>query len=120
MSHIGLPEFEKINWLNINDRFVQNLCATPFNYFKRSSPEYTREIFETAHQGGIGTRSSHSRLIQPKRKTNIGQNALSYLGPQQWNKLPLHLKHEKNLNTFKHKLKTYFFDVLKNRERMGF
>ena len=120
MSHIGLTEFEKINWLSVENRFIQNICATSYNYFKRNSPDFMTEIFETAHQSNIGTRSSFHRLIQPQRKTNIGQKTLSYLGPQQWNKLPNYLKKETSLNTFKHKLKDHFFDVLKSRAKMGY
>ena len=120
MSHIGLKDFLQIDWLSTKDRFLQCLCSTSFNYFKGSSPSFMAEIFEEAHQSNIGTRFSHLKLIQPKRKTNMGQNTLSFLGPQQWNKLPNDLKRQNTLNTFKHKLKDYFFGVLKSREDMGF
>ena len=78
------------------------------------------EIFETAHQSTIGTRFSYQKQIQPNRKTNMGQKTLSYLGPQQWNKLPNDLKKHENVNTFKHKLKTHFFEALKSRNKMGY
>ena len=38
------------------------------------------------------------------RKKNAGQNALSYRGPGEWNKLPNELKQIQNINTFKHRL----------------
>ena len=83
MAHIGLAEFEKINWLNTNARFLQSICATSYIYFSGNSHKFMSEIFETTHQSTIGTRFSYQKLIQPKIKTNLGQKTLSYLGPQQ-------------------------------------
>ena len=34
---------------------------------------------------------------------NMGQNALSFIGPSIWNKTPEVLKKTNNINTFKHK-----------------
>ena len=42
------------------------------------------------------------------------QLALSYIGPTFWNKTPDTFKRTKNLNTFKHNLKKYFLNELKN------
>ena len=39
------------------------------------------------------------------RKTSIGQNALSFIGPSLWNKIPNELERTISLNTFKHNLK---------------
>ena len=114
MAHIGLSEFEKINWLNINDRLMQCICSAVFNFFKGNSPKFMSEIFKIAHASNIDTRHSYLRLSLPKRKTNMGLKTLSYLGAQQWNKLTNELKGCSNLNTFKHKMKNHYFDVLKN------
>ena len=58
------------------------------------------------------TRRSKNKLNQPFRKTNIGQNCLSYLGPKIWNNLPSNLKSATNINSFKHKIKDKFFNDL--------
>ena len=118
-AHIGFSEFKQINWLNTSDRFLQCICATSFNFFKGKCPEYMREVFDTAHQSNISTRFSYLKLNLPKRKTNMGQKTLSYLGPQQWNKLPNELKKCVSLNTFKHKIKTHFFENLERRKTLG-
>ena len=49
------------------------------------------------------------------RKTNMGLNSISYLGPSLWNKLPENIKHSSSLITFKHKVKEYF---LKNLQKL--
>ena len=68
------------------------------------------ELVEYAPPINIRTRSSKLKLKQPFRKTNMGQNTISFLGPQQWNELPNEIKLCKTINTFKHKLKQHFFD----------
>ena len=45
--------------------------------------------------------------------TNNGQNALSYIGPNFWNKTPDTLKPSNNHNTFKHNFKKYILKTLK-------
>ena len=60
------------------------------------------DIFESAGMARNNTRNSFLRLKQPFRKTNQGQNCLSYVGPSIWNKLPQKVKQTENLNTFKH------------------
>ena len=110
LDHIGQHHFQRMNWLNVRDRFNQCLCSAVFNFIHNRSPQYMSEIFHIAPQINIGTRCSKLKLILPFRKTNMGQNTLSFLGPQQWNKLPNEIKLSKTINTFKHKLKEYFFD----------
>ena len=48
------------------------------------------------------------------RKTNTSQLALSYIGPTFWNKTLDTLKRTENFNNFKHNLKKYFLNELKN------
>ena len=59
LDHIGLKEFQKMNWLNIDDRFTQCLCSSAFNFIKKKSPEYMSEIFHIAPQINISTRQSN-------------------------------------------------------------
>ena len=65
---------------------------------------------------GITTRKAELKLVQPFRKTKVGQQGLSYIGPSLWNKLPPIYKRKNNLNTFKHDLKNKFLDDLKTNE----
>ena len=85
--HIGFEQFVKINWLNCADRFKQNLCSTIFKFFENKTPKFMSEVFNISHQRNLNTRHSFLKLNQPMRKTNAGQNALSYKGPSELNKL---------------------------------
>ena len=39
-SHIGMKDFEKINWLPVSERFNQYLCSNAFKYLKETCPLY--------------------------------------------------------------------------------
>ena len=110
-AHLDRKEFEKINWLPVKDRVNQRICVTAFNFFKGPSPLYMSDIF-VPYETAKSTRNSMHRFKIPMRKTNMGQNSLSYLGPKLWNSLPCDLKLSKSKNTFKHKLKSNFFERL--------
>ena len=64
-THIGLTEFEKINWLPINDRFEQCICSLTFKYFNYLSPLYMNDVFKLAGQNTTTTRTSLFKLSQP-------------------------------------------------------
>ena len=77
-AHTGLTEFEKINWLPINDRFEQCIRSMTFKYFNYLSPLYINALFKLAGQNTTPARTSLLKLSQPLRNTNHGQKILSY------------------------------------------
>ena len=98
-AHIGLTEFEKINWLPINDRFEQCIRSMTLRFFNYLSPLYMNDVFKLANQNTTATRTSLFKLSQPLRKTNHGQKSLSHKAPCIWNKLPDFLKTTDSVNT---------------------
>ena len=90
-------------------------CYKFFKFFGNSAPPFKSEIFSPVGQGRI-TRRSENKLKLPFRKTNPGQNGLSYIGTKIWNSLQSGLKDSNNVNSFKHKIKDEFFNDLQNRE----
>ena len=99
-------ELENLNWLPIKDRFNQSINSVVFKYFTKQCPSYLNEVFELDCPNNLRTRNSYLKLICPFRKTEMGQNALSFIGPSIWNKKPQRFsKKKKNINTFKHNLK---------------
>ena len=85
-----------------------NLNVSVFRFFENRCPTYMKDIYDPVDKNGISTRNSYLRLTQPRRKTNLGLNCLSYIGPSTWNKLPSEIKNTKTLNTFKHKIKLHY------------
>ena len=87
------PYFQKrnwilVNWLPVKDRFNQSINSIVFKYFTKQCPSYMNEVFELACPNNLRTRNSYMKLICPFRKTNMGQNTLSFIGPSIWNKTP--------------------------------
>ena len=107
----SLPETE----LATNKSKVRTICHLhSIQIFQNKSPAYKNEVFRPAQNTRINTRNSYFKLSRPFRKTSTGQNNLSYIGPAIWNKIPEILKKNKNLNTFKHKMKHYYLNELSN------
>ena len=70
------------------------------------------ERFTSANQCKIKTRSSSYKLVEPHYNRDSGIRATSSLGPRLWNKLSIDTKLSKYPNSFKHKVKMHFFEVL--------
>ena len=67
------------------------------------------DVFKPAGQPNTTTRASLLKLSQPLRRTNHGQNIISYIAPIIWNNLPNSLKTTGNFNAYKHRVKVHFF-----------
>ena len=107
-THISKNEFETLNWLPVKGRFHQSINSIVFKHFTKQSPSYLNEVFELASPNNLRRRNRYLKLICPFRKTNIGQNTLSFIGSSIWNKTPEVLKKTNSINTFKHNLKKHY------------
>ena len=108
-AHIGRNELEQINWLPLKERFKKFISSMSFKFCNNVSPPYMNDIFKAAGQPNTITGASLLKLSQPLRRTNHGQNNISYIAPIIWNNLPNSLKTTDNLNTYKHRVKEHFF-----------
>ena len=103
------PYFQKMSWklltgyLLKTDQPVQSINSIVFKYFTKQCPSYLNEVFELACPNNLRTRNKCMKLICPFLKTDMGQNAISFIGPSIWNKTPEVLKKTNSINTFKHK-----------------
>ena len=114
LKHIPHEEFDRLNWLPVTYRFKQCVNAIAFWVFNEQCPNYLSEVSDVAIENNFQLSGSFQKLKCPFRETNTGQLALSYIGLTFWNKTPDTFKHTKNSNTFKHNLKKYFLNELKN------
>ena len=115
-SHIGIKEFEQINWLPVSGRFNQCICSNAFKFLNENCPLYLYDLYKPSGRDQTNTRSSVLKLKHLSRSTCSGQNTLSYLTQTIWNNLPTCLKISNSLNSFKHGAKEHFFKKLKNKE----
>ena len=108
--------FGKTNWLPIHERISQCSLCSIYKFFAKNCPNYFDEIYVPLETNGVHTRSSYQKLNVPHRKTNVGQKALSYVGPSLWNNLNKTLKTSISLNTFQHNIKKHYFNELKKQQ----
>ena len=106
-------KWQRINWLSIHERISQCSLWSIYKFFAKNSPNYFDEIYVPLETNGVHTRSSYQKLNVPHQKTNVGQKALSYVGPLLWNNLNQTLKTSTSLNTFKHNVKKHFKELKK-------
>ena len=81
MSHISQKDFETIYWLPTKERHSQCVNSIAFKYFDNQCPHYMNEVFMKTPESSSSLRNSYQKLQQPFRKTNAGQNVLSFTGP---------------------------------------
>ena len=101
------------NWLPIKERYNPCVNSIAFKYFHNHYPqlfEWSLKVPESSSP----SRNSYQKLQQLFRKTNLGQNALPFIGPALWNKVPEESKRATNLNAFKHSLKKHYLKELGN------
>ena len=91
-------EFERINWLPVQERISQCAVCNVYKFFSKHVPDYFEELFFPTEETAIRTRSSFQKLKIPRRKTNIGLKSLSYTGPSLWNNLNENLKRSTSIN----------------------
>ena len=118
--HIGIKEFEQLNWFPVFERFNQCICSNAFKFFNENCPPYLYDLYKPSGQDQINTRSSVLKLKHPSWSTCSGQNTLSYLTPTIWNNLPTCLKLSNSLNSFKHGVKEHFLNKLKKQRARCF
>ena len=105
MHHISEEDFKSINWLPISKRVNQCINTVTFKFVNNTGLYYLKEIFEFAPHCRVDTRNKFAKLKIPFRKTNMGQKAISFVGPSLWNSLPQFKK--QIILTLKHKVKSY-------------
>ena len=101
-SKICIKEFLQLNWLNVHDRYLQFIVSDIFKFQNDQCPDYFNEIFCPVGENGVITHSSNRKLELPFRKTKLGIQNLSYVGPNISNSLPNNLKSATIVNSFKH------------------
>ena len=101
-SSIKSEDFEKINWLSIHERVSQCSLCSIYKFFTKNCPNYFDEIYVPLKTNGVHKHSSYQKLNVPHQKTNVGQKALSYVGPLLWNNLNKTLETSTSLISKKH------------------
>ena len=88
-----------------------------FKFFSKVCPQHMSEIYKTTDQSNTVARNPSLNLFQRLKAKALSQKCLSYLGPFIWNGLPDGAKLSNNVSTFKHKVKTSFLTLLREKDQ---
>ena len=95
---------------------MQFIVSDIFKFQNDQCPDYFNEILCHVGGNGVNARSFNKKLKLPFRKTKLGIQSFSYVGPNTWNGLPNNLKSVASVNSFKHYIKEYILKKLGNVE----
>ena len=113
-AHITTVLRDDLHWLRIPERIDYKLCTIVFRCLNGSAPQYLKDYCKPISDC-VGRRASNRSavskdLLVPRCRTETyGHRSFSVSGPSCWNSLPSILKQEKCYDTFKSKLKTFYF-----------
>ena len=112
MPRIFAKECLELNWHNVYDRCLQFIVSDFFKFYKNQCPDYLNEAFCPADDNQVATRSCNKKMRLPFRRSKLGKQSLSYVGPSTWNKFPNSLKTTTNVNSTAQKIKSSIKDFL--------
>ena len=98
-----------LHWLNVKERKWYKVAVMVHTCVYGDAPEYLKCLVIRTHNCSL--RSSRSSLLPVTRsRTSITHNSsFGSMGPRIWNDLPIKLREETDINTFKSLPKTYLF-----------
>ena len=110
-SHISATLFD-LHWLPISYRITLKMCILTYQACHRTAPSYLCDLI-VPYVNTRSLRSNDKCLIKlsKNRLRSYGKRCFKYVGPQEWNKLPIHIHKSSSLSIFKTQLKTYLFRV---------
>jgi len=100
---------KQLHWLPIEWRIRFKLATLTFKELHTGHPPYLADLLQY-HKTTKSTRSSASRLLSvPRHNLSFGSRAFRISAPKIWNSLPPHILQSQTLDSFRHHLKTYYF-----------
>ena len=102
---------KSLHWLPVKQRILFKVLLLVYKCKNDLAPEYLRCLCKPYKQDYNSRSNKLDLLDRPSTKTkkSYGNGAFSIAGPEEWNRLPLDLKHSPSLETFKSKLKTRLY-----------
>ena len=109
LVYLGFHILFDLHWLPIRYRITFKMCILAYH---RTAPSYLCDLI-VPYVNTRALRSNDKCLMEPckPRLRSHGERCFKYAGPQEWNKLPIHIRKGSSLSIFKTQLKTYLFQL---------
>ena len=102
---------ESLGWLRLEKKVFMDICIMVFKYVKGLIPEWLFTLPQTneVREGNRRTRMSNELYIK-RFNTDQGKKSFIITGPIFYNKLPLEIRNEVSLLSFKRTIKAYLLN----------
>ena len=99
------------HWLNIEDRILFKVLCIVYRCVNKQGPEFLNEMFNKKESTRTLRSNNQNYLDIPVTKCkSYGDRAFSVLGVRVWNILPLDIRNQPTLLSFRKLLKTELFN----------
>ena len=104
------PVLRQLHWLPVMKRINFKILTLTFHALRGTGPKYIRELLcHPKHPRSLRSSTQDILDIPRTRLSTYGDRAFSVCAPRLWNSLPLQLRTESSLTTFKSQLKKHLF-----------
>jgi len=106
------PLIRKLHWLPVAQRIQFRTLVHTYKSLKHSSPSYLSSLLRIPKSSYSLRSSLCTTLVTPKSNKLAGDRAFSICAPRLWNTLPVSLRNNSSIHSFKKGLKTFIFSTL--------
>ena len=109
---------KELHWLNIESRIIFKILLL---VYKCINGKCSKNLRITYNYGYHNCRPIDCLLLATKKvNTKYGKRTFDYVSPRLWNALPLHVRVEEKIETFKRQVKTILFNDTVDFKRRAF
>ena len=106
---------KELHWLQIRERITYKVAMLAFHCYTGTAPTYLREILPSSHgRTSLRSGSNNTMPVMRSKLSMVHSSSFSSMAPRIWNRLPSEIRSEKNIVSFKTKLKTHLFRISYN------
>ena len=104
------PTLMKLHWLPIESRITYKVVLLTYKSLHGKGPDYLRELLTYYVPGRTLRSMADNKLSVPNvHYADTRRRAFGRKAAEEWNNLPIHLRHKDSIESFKKDLKTHLF-----------
>ena len=107
------PLLRELHWLPVRSRVDFKILLVTFKILQGVAPSYLKDLVSVLPVSRYQLRRNNNGILlerpQLRTKKTLGDCALSMTAPFLWNSLPLPIRQETSIDSFKRSVKTYLF-----------
>ena len=101
---------KSLHWLNIEDMILFKVLCIVYRCVNKQGPEFLNEMFNRKETRTLRSNNQNYLGILVTKCISYGDQAFSVLGARVWNMLPLDIRNQPTLLSFRKLLKTELFN----------